>query len=233
MPRSLAYQDFRRRYRELQLLLDIPRNNISQRKAFLDLEVELALARAIVVLLGGHIEGYFNSLSAEIVGLITDTWDTLPPGQKKYVSSLVFTSLQEILKEFDGETFSEERRRTSFKTRIGKTASWFDNPDTVEVSVLKGFYRYHGPDAVEKLLQQFRPDHASFYGWLQSNGVDLSRVKTVLTQLLIHRTEIAHGELDTQPTIGEARLYVLTATVVVRMADAFMKEPYPNLGSAP
>lgn len=195
-----------------------------------NLELQICLARAVVVLLGGHLEAYFSSLAEEIVESRKGTWDEISVGHRKYISLLIKEEIFELAEQLVDQNFSDVKEVTKLKKRVEKIAKSFQSPQSVNIKTLKGFYRHKGADAVERLLRGFHPKNDSFYGWLDNRRIDLSRVKTVLTQLLVDRTDIAHGELDTQPTILDARLYVMTATSVVRLADQFMREAYPGLG---
>jgi hypothetical protein len=128
--------------------------------------------------------------------------------------------------EFENETFSEARQIERLRKKVHDVSNCFEQPASVIPPAIRGFYRGGGPKAVERLLSQFRRDGQSFFGWLNRRGVDLSRVQTILAQLVTYRTEIAHGNMTTQVTISDAKFFLLTATQMVRLADRFVRESF-------
>ena len=107
MSRSSAYVDFQKRFEEMKRLLNIPKKYMGERKSIADLETESALARSTVVLLAGHLEASFNDLSREIASYAQENWDDLTHGNKKYITTLIYEKISEIIKDYQDENFSE------------------------------------------------------------------------------------------------------------------------------
>jgi hypothetical protein len=208
----------------MRILLSVPKQ-LPVRAAFFErLELENALARAATMLLGGHVEAYLNELAAEATALVGGHWDDLPFGQRRFLATRAVEMALDLIEEYKSENFIDGKPIERLKAKMYDISSCFERPATVSPPAIRGFYRQGGPRAVERLLSQFRHDGQSFFGWLNNRGVDLSRVQTVLTQLLVHRTGIAHGDMAVQVTIGDARLFLITATQIVREADRFVRE---------
>lgn len=233
MAKSNSYNEYLKRHRELTLLLSLGKTSVTDSQAQGSLAIGVALARAIVVLLAGHIEAFFNGLLGECVCELPGTWGEMSAGQKKYVALRISDELVQNLNH--DETYGEQKQVEKLKNLIEKMCSWINTPNQVvksgAIGSLKGFYRGIAPEAIEALLKRLHPETKSFFEWIQARRYDRSRIWTVLQQLVNERTDIAHGDLKTQPTLSDARLYVVTAVVVVRLADQFMRSVLPTLGT--
>lgn len=235
MARSNAYADYLKRHRELTLLLSLGKTSVTASHAQDSLTIGVALARAIVVLLAGHIEAFFNSLLIECVCELPDNWGDMSQGQRKYLALRMTEELFQNLNR--DEAYGEHKQIEKLRGLIEKMYSWTNTPNQAmksgAIGSLKGLYKGIAPDAIEVLLKRLHPDTKSFFEWIQIKGYDRSRIWTVLQQLVNERTEIAHGDLETQPTLSDARLYVITAAVVARLADEFMRSTFPHLNTTP
>lgn len=203
-----------------------------------DIDSEVTLARATVVMLAGHLEAFLNSLIREIVGLLPNNWEQVSLGQKKYVATCVFLEINDYNQYYKVDDFIDEKKIDDFKSSVVKIRDWFQDPSSIGATrehAIKGFYKGVPPKVIDNMFKRFHKENKSFLVWLDERGRNKSRIYTVLEQLVNQRSEIAHGELATKPTLADARLYVLTATNIVRLVDEFMRDAYkpPTPRSSP
>jgi hypothetical protein len=235
MARSVAYREYLQRYRELQALLDLGRNVGTENVSSQSLAKEVAVARAIVVLLAGHLQAFFNSLGGEVLSQLPSDWNSLTLEQQRYVALCMAAEIQRCNADFRGETYRDAGKVQKLKDRVQRLGEWIETPDKVNSSeqdvVLQGFFKDVAPRSVDKFLRRFHPEDESFLDWVGRQGFDKSRIYTVLEQLVNQRNDVAHGSLETQPTLNDARLYIVTATTLVRLADKFIRGCYSYVGS--
>lgn len=226
---SVAYEDFRKRYEELHLLHNLGRELEAGTPR--NLPLEISLARSIVVLIAGHLEGYMNALAEEVIGHLPDDPELLTASQRRYLAIRLRDFMVERSKELKEATFGEGREVDAFLTSSESIHGWLQKPSSLpHIEKIRGFYRDLAPDAVDQLFRRLHPLGSSFWGWIESKGKDRSRFCTVLKQLVEARSGIAHGEIDIRPTLNDARLYIATATALVRASERFILEfsPQPN-----
>jgi hypothetical protein len=184
------------------------------------------LTRAAIVLLCAHVEAFFESASSEFVdGLVeTDPWFTRSVGVKGFVSIHIRDELQLAIQEV-GECV-EERRTDAFRERVMKSQLWFDDLGLFKAEAtkprLRGFYRDHGPKAIDKLLRRLLPFQSTFYDWLEVKGHDRSRFWVSMDGLVKGRNAVAHGDQATSFTVSDVRSYAAVSIVTIRQACRYL-----------
>lgn len=219
---SAAYLEYRARHRELRQLLLL--GDSVQAKRPRDIALEVHLARSIVVLIAGHLEGYFNSLASEVVSKLPSRWIKLSRGQRKYVSEKLISQMSDCGKKLCDKSMLDESNVNALIAAVSAVAITYRKPNSISPrsEEIEGLYRDLAPKSVDVFLKRIHPNGNSFLDWLGTKRYDKSQICTVLQQLVSSRSDIAHGSLTQSPTLEDARRYILTAAVIVRAADRYI-----------
>lgn len=182
--------------------------------------------RSAIVLLAGHVEGFFKAVAEEHVDLIgTGSWERQLPGMRRYMALCALRHLQDAIE--DAEDCKTATQIDKFRRSVILAGRWLTNPHRFTESTtrpqLSEFYRQKGAQALDTFLQNFHPAGSKFFPWLEARGFDRGRFWTVMEGLVFARNQIAHGKGEVSLTLAEVRSYAAVCIVLVRQTRIFMR----------
>lgn len=183
--------------------------------------------RSAIVLLVGHLEGFFKAVAEEHVDLIgTASWERQSAGMRRYIALGVLRQLE------DASEGADECRTPiqtdNFRRSVILASRWLTNPQRFAESrtrpQLLDFYRQKGSKSIDAFLQNFHPAGLKFFSWLESRGFDRGRFWTVVEGLVFARNQIAHGDAQLSLTLADVRSYAAVCLVLVRQTRVFLRD---------
>ena len=223
----LAWSQYRQGFREVRCLIqEAERLASTSQNTYINIYNQQIFLRSAIILLAGHVEYFLKSLIEEFADNLSNSWDSLTYQMKKYTIVQIRDHLQ---KEFNKEKCQNCNTINDIefiRQKIYEVYGWLLDPSVLANSPnrekLEYFYRGTAPEAIDRLLRNMRTDGVSFFVWIEHKGFDRSRFWTVLSELVKLRIDIVHRGSMNSPTINDARLYLATATLMVRQIRLFL-----------
>jgi len=147
----------------------------------------------------------------------------MSPGAQHYAAAYVHRDLATLLASVTIGDLREESRRSQLIAGLREATNRIDTPSGLPwVDPVLGFYSSESLVAIDRRLRPLHPSGSSLQKWIQDRKHDVSRVSTVLDQLIAVRNRVAHGDGFEAPTSVDLRLYVGTAAWFVRDVEAYL-----------
>ena len=183
-----------------------------------------------MVLLASHVEAYLVNVLVEATDTFTD-WNNLSEGAQHYVAARTRQDLEAFLASTNAGqlTGSDARRRLIDAVRVA--SGRLDQPGQHKwIEPVDGFYGTQSFKAVSRRLERMHPTAYPLERWVHDRKQDVSRIRTVLDELIEIRNSVAHRGLARAPLYSDLRIYLAACCFFVRDVEAYM---VPMLTSAP
>ena len=222
-----SWNQFKQGFYEVRYLIGVAERAPTIVVTRIGLSEQQILLRAAVLQLSSHVECFFNSVIEEVADDLAGDWNSLSVGMQRYVS---LQSRKYLLDELEKDEYihcASDKDIKSLCSIIKEAYDWLERPNLLSKSPYRGkleyFYRGSAPKAIENVLRVLHKDRKSFFGWIESKGFDRSRFWIVLEQLVTIRNEITHRGSMVAPSVSDAKLYLATATFIVRQVRLFLE----------
>jgi len=233
--RSGSFREFRGRFEEVRCVIKsaerLPTGDA--RLTTSKLHTNTIYARAAIVLLVSHLQGYFNELAREVMSVVGANWSHLSTGHSR---ALAIGAARELLQEAGKlyeRNFDAPSDIGSFKKVVGQINIGMANPKRLPQGVreasLEGFFVDSAPKSIDKHMKRLDPQGRKFFDWVAEQGGNRGMLWTTLENVTQIRNDIAHGNLDAQPTLLDSKQMTRTCVELVKFADKFACEGYPDL----
>jgi RiboL-PSP-HEPN len=181
--------------------------------------------RHVVVALIGALQSYITEMLEERADELCESWDSLGPVQKRYVSVQARRRLSHLMEVVAESSLAENKKIEQLQACVYDCAGWYETPSLLARSAyrekLEGFLADNGTKAIDRAVSQFGNCGLSFFSWLSRNYPRYRGIDDLLDSAIALRNDVAHGTFNRRVTLRELRVYRVAIYRMIGRIDEY------------